>query len=688
MALTDALQTLLDRGSSATLVKESVLKLKEPEKKEEIEGLHPEIKVTSTPQGEERVTTYPEGWTDETLKQFFISIKRQARDARAYKQSIRDEVWDLYNNLQDFSQKADWQMKEARPKVFMMIESVVAFFQLGLFKLRDWFDVVPINPRNSTNRVKAFIVKQILKFYVTQPEFIDEVLKALKWGFLAELFIMKIWEGEEKKYTVEPTFLHHKKQIDPSLEKDLPTIHQKILRRRRVMYRSINPNNFYLDWMSGEREGRFVIEEGKMDISMYQELVESGLCEDHVDEIINDATGQTLDDVKRLRQAEQVTTPPSTYFKDFSYHEYWGDIVDTKGKAVMRNIHFIIAAEKYIIVKPEVIDFFDGEHPYVYSGCIDVPGSVYKKSLVEPIAGLAKMMTELINLTFDALFATVLNVFEVDIERVQNVDDLANGIGPNTVIQKTGPEKVLEVTQVGKVPGEAFAGIQFLDAVLEQDTAISKAMIGFPTSTRRQTKAETQQQTEFTITFFQALVQNIEIKFLAPILKKIWFRVLQFPHDLSHPKLADLIGEEAASLLNKMTAEERYDVINGDYEIRVTGLSGLIAKREQLNNIFTFLRVIGRNEAMMAVVDPIKLVYDIIELLDIDPQRVTRDQPQLPVGSKVGAQLQTQTQPGQNGQGTPGQNGMNLQQLMEMAKKIKAQAMAGNGNEPATIAEE
>jgi len=686
VSLEDAAKLLIQRGHPVD-AKSAIGLLDRPtlrEERKESEGEKSTKIEESSQRGVEIATTYPEDWTDEKIADFFTSVRRQSRDARAYKESIRDEVWDLYNNLQDFSQKADWQAKEVRPKVFMMVESVVGFIQLGLFKLRDWFDVIPINPTNPNNRIKAWIVKQILKFYATRPDFIYEILKAIKWGFLSELFIFKIWEGEETKYTVEPVFLSEKRRVDKSLDEKLPTIRQKILRRRKVMYAAGDPHMFYLDYSGKEN---FVIEEGKMQMNVYEKLVEDGLLEDHVDELVQDA-GQTIQDVKKERRRENVNVPPSTYFKEFLYHEYWGDIVDEKGKIAFRNVHFIIGQEKYILLKPESITFFDGESPYVIAPCIYVPGSVYHKSLIEPVAGVAKMMSELFCLTLDALFATVLNVFEVDVDRVLNVDDISNGIGPNTVIQKTGPEKVLDVTQVGKVPGEVFAGLDFLTRILEEDTAITKGMIGVPQTGKRQTKGEVQQQTEFTVSFFQALIQNIENNFLARVLTKVWYRVLQFPNELSHPKLADLIGEQAASLLNKMTAEERYDVINGDYEIRVTGLSGLIAKREALNNILGFLRIAGRSPDMMAWVDMQKLLFEILDLLNIDPQTILLPKPRQPLNAKQPGMQPNQ--PGQPGRRVPtrpnGQGGnVNLEQIMRMM--AMARANAGTTENPATIAE-
>jgi hypothetical protein len=682
MSLEHAMRSLLQEGASASEAT-AALEIKDPETDKRAGS--PEIHKHSTG-GREYAITDPKEWDDEKLKNFYVEIRRLSHDARAYKQTIRDEVWDLYNGLMDFSQKADWQSKLVRPKVFMMVEQVVAFIQLGLFKMRDWFDVIPQNITDPLAMQKAHLKKSILKWYTTQDDFIRELCTALKWGFLSELFIMKVFTEEEEIYTIEPNFLEDQNKVSwQENDQDLPPIRQEILTEKKIVCNAVNPHYVFLDH-TGKK--KFIIEEGRMAIADYKALVDDEIFEDHFDEIVND-TQQTMRDVREKRKQELITQPPSTYYKEFTYGEYWGDIFDESGKFAFRNAHFIIAVGKWIIKKTEPITFFDGEPPYVIAPCVSVPGSVYHKSLIEPIAEEAKTMSELINLAMDALFATVLNVFEIDVDRVLNVDDITNGIGPNTVIQKTGSDPVLTVQQVGKVPGEAFQGIQFLGDIMEQDTGISRSMVGFPTTTKRQTKTEVQQEQGQMSTFFQAVMQNIERDFLAPVLEKIWNRILQYPSFLLHPELKDIIGQEAASIFERMSPRERYEAIHGRDQIKVTGLSGLMAKKDLLGNILGFLRIVGRSPDMMAWIDPQKLLFEVLDLLNIEPTTILRNQPQQPLNTRQQnpAQAQSamqprqQTRPGMTGQpavptvgNAPPPNGRGGQaQMAQMLQMLMAQ---------------
>ena len=619
--------------------------------------------------------TEPEGWTDDKLVTFYKTIKQKAKDEKQYKQEVINGVWDQYNNLQDFTQKADWQSKEVVPMVFMMVEAVKAFIKVSLMKSRQWYDVQPLNKRNHEQVIKAFLIKNILKFWTDNKEFIYELVESIGYGFLAELYIMKLWWDAEEKYTVEPTFTELDGQFKVHSthdEKELLPLRQKILRRKRLFYGAVNPSKILLDWTG---RGKFTIEEIDVDYADLESLIEDGFGIDIRDKLISESQ-QDLKKATEKRQKEQQAVPPATYRKELKLSEYHGDVWDNEtGKIVFRNIRFIIVNEKYVFVKPQPIIYYDGQGPYVIAPCIHVPGSTYHKSLIEPIIGVAKQMSELFNLTLDALYATVMNVYEVNVNHVLNVDDLTNGIGPNTVIQKDTDEKVLEVTQVGKVPGEAFAGIQMLKQMLYENSAISPSMWGLPTTTKRQTKGEVQQQQYATISFFQSMIQDIENNFIAPVLKKVWYRVMQFQNEFSYPKLVDLIGEESARLLENMTPQERYDIINADVEITVFGISELIAKKEQLNDILAFLKIIGRSPDLMAWVNQQNLLVEIMDMLNLDPTVLLRDKPQQPMNAK---QPMQQGQAGQaNGKVQSPQMQKILQMMAQARNQGQSQSQAG-----------
>jgi hypothetical protein len=638
MGLESALEQLVGGSPDAMRIGGSISRgvttIPEPDEPtdEEIGGDTEETKAEASPyhvkEGNIKVTV-PEGWTDEKLVAFFKRVKNTARDKASYKQSIRDEVWNLYHGIQDFSHKADWQSKEALPKVFIMVESVVAFIKTSMIKVRNWYDVVPVNKLNPENRAKAFLVKQLLKYYTAKDNFIDEVVDALKWSFLSELAIIKCWWDETTKYTVDPGFdsLGDMRHID---ETDLPPIRQRILRRRQLKVKACDPDKILLDW-TGRR--KFLIEETTIDFADLEALADEDLVREGLLERL--AKGEESGDVESVNtdsKKEVVSAGDETSRVELQLDEYWGDIWDEDGHIIANNAHFILVNEKEVAISPEPIRFYDGDDPYIIAPCIRVPGSVYNKSLIEPIIGVAKMMTELFNLTFDALIATVMNIYTINVDAIENVEDLAKGIGPNTVIQATmDASKVLDVQRVGQVPGEAFTGIEYMKSALEEDTAIAKWLVGLPMTTKRQTKGEIQTLAGAATGFFQSLIQDFERRFLAPLLKKMWWRIVQFQDEFSYPELQQLIGEEAAAMLNNMTPEERYNVINGDYEIIVTGISGLVAKAEELENLLTLLRIIARSPEMMSQIDQGALLKELFELTNIDPQLLIRETPAIPL---------------------------------------------------------
>jgi len=618
------------------------------------------------------VLTIPNGWTDEKLKTFFKNVKEKAKSSRAFKEQVRNEIWNLYNGVQDFSQKADWQSKETLAKIFIMVESVCSFIQTALNVLKDYFDVIPVNRMDPHQKTIAFLLKQLIKFYAKSDEFVNEFIMALKYGFLSELYIQKFYFEEVEKYTVEPNF-EKTLEFRGGEENELPAIRQKILKRKMLRFPAVNPSYMYLDW-SGRK--RFIIEESKVDISDLYQLADEHKVRPIIDRI-KSKYQQRLEDVKEKQKREIVTGPEVTGRIEVTLHEFWGEVWDEDGKNVFRNIHFIVANEEEILVSPEPIRFYDGESPYVIGACVEVPGSVYHKSLIEPIIGEAKLLNELVNLAFDALTSAMLNVYEINVDAVQNASDLAEGIGPNTVIQKTTNEQVLRVEQVGKLPGEAFAGIQFIKNELEEGTAITRWMAGFPTASKRQTKGEVQTQTAGTSGFFAGLVQNIERNYLAPCLQKIANRILQFQDEFTHPRMKDLIGEQAAQMLESMSPQERYDLINIEYDIKVTGISGIIQKQEDFQKVTTVMRIIARSEQMMAFIDPAELLTQLFELLNFEPTFIKK-QPMIPAKTAQDAQGGNQRagQVVNRARGAQGGGRMSAEQILQMMNRGNQQAAA------------
>ncbi len=88
------------------------------------------------------------------------------------------------------------------------------------------------------------------------------------------------------------------------------------------------------------------------------------------------------------------------------------------------------------------------------------------------------------------------------------------------------------------------------------------------------------------------MARTIESRFLEVILTLVWQTALQ---NMDFMSIAGEIGQETASML---TARKE-DFRNSKIRFRVRGISGLIDRQTELNNLLAMLQTISQNELLM-----------------------------------------------------------------------------------------
>jgi len=73
-----------------------------------------------------------EGLDDKVIIDQVIAARRESAESRRTKDAWARRAWDWYNNVQDFTEKEDWQTKLSIPNFAMAIDQAENFMRDGL----------------------------------------------------------------------------------------------------------------------------------------------------------------------------------------------------------------------------------------------------------------------------------------------------------------------------------------------------------------------------------------------------------------------------------------------------------------------------------------------------------------------------------------------------------------------------
>jgi hypothetical protein len=89
--------------------------------------------------------------------------------------------------------------------------------------------------------------------------------------------------------------------------------------------------------------------------------------------------------------------------------------------------------------------------------------------------------------------------------------------------------------------------------------------------------------------------------------------IFQFVDTSQDPRVASILGVEAGVLAG-MTREEVMELVQGDYKVHVTGITGQLEKAEMLQSLVQFMNLIGQNpQAWLPYINQSKLLQRILE---------------------------------------------------------------------------
>ena len=492
---------------------------------------------------------------------YILQLKKEAEDATRERRLAADELWNLYQGRQDYSKKKDWQSKVFVPKVHTSINQATSIVHRAIMSPRRLFKINVINPKDEEAKSVIPGVERVLKGELKNSNFAASYSESVKEGFIVGIGIPKVVWEEGLKFVNAATARTY---IDPDYEPS-----------------SGNPP-------------KYVIEEKEMDLAELKDMAQN----------INRDAGRNVFNIAEINKIKEDQRDVEHEVEDrarrgISDHnktdrrvrvlEFWGSIVDKKTNKVKKNQLRIIANGKYIIRK-QTNPFDHGKAPYIPLVPIPYPhrGS-WGISLVEPIAKMQYAYNNIINLAIDNLNFSVNKVYEYQPSALVNPRSLTRLYPGKMVAKHTATPAVSEVrtTSLGQ---DSFAALGLIQSEIQKGTAVTEFLMG--TSGGSKTATEAELKTAQAQGIFDTMARGIETNSLAPLIEMSFDLLVQFgriPKELS-----------------------------GRYKFDVGGLSLLLVRREQTQNVQQVLGLALQSQTVASMTNIRELYEKYLNLLNLE----------------------------------------------------------------------
>lgn len=384
----------------------------------------------------------------------------------------------------------------------------------------------------------------------------------------------------------------------------------------RLFLRSVDPYNFY--WLPGSKMNRWTgtIEEIELPKWELMDMAQQGVFDPELVKSVQPMKieEQTKQSWLRFGEMPRTTNGPTADTGVIKLTEFYGPIV-IEGEVKERWGHVLIANDTITLINGKN-QFWHRKPPYVGFSPVGLPFRTEGVGLVEMVRQIDKALNRLANMSVDTLMFRLMPLFEITSDAFENPEDFDTGLTPGKLFRRNAQYPTLEGIKP-IISQDISAGASQLSAELnvshQEGSLISQLQQSIPRSKGIQTATETQLMQDNQQSFFGSMAADIEQNFLAPMVMMAIDLILQFIDTANDPRVASILGVEAATLAG-MTREEVMEMVQGDYKVHVTGVTGQLEKADMLQNLVQFMNLIGQNpQAWLPYINQNKLLQRILE---------------------------------------------------------------------------
>lgn len=386
-------------------------------------------------------------------------------------------------------------------------------------------------------------------------------------------------------------------QMQPMMVPQKQIVREEIM-EGELFIRAVDPYNFY--WLPGSKLNRWTgtIEEIEINKWELMKMAELGAFDP---ELIAKLGPKKLDEVSnqsylRFGELAQLTPGPTPDTGTIKLTEFYGPYVQD-GRLVNEYAHIIVANDTWVI-KNEDIQNWDRKPPYRAFSPVILPFRTEGMGLVEMVRSIDKALNQIVNLGVDTLLFRLLPIFEFTPDVYENPEDLRTGLTPGKILRRSqmvgGQELGLRPVQFEDVSPGAIQVAGVLDRAHQEGGLVSELQQSLPRWSGAQTATETEAIQQNQNSFFGAMATDIEQFCIAPLIELANDLIMQYIDTASDPRLAAILGVDE-QILAGMSQPEILEMVQGEYLVKVKGLSGSLEKAEMLQQLVQFMNLIGQN---------------------------------------------------------------------------------------------
>lgn len=407
--------------------------------------------------------------------------------------------------------------------------------------------------------------------------------------------------------------------IGPQAPVMIPTkqvVREEVMEGRLFVW-AVDPYNFY--WLPSSKFNRWTGTLEEMEVPKWQ-LMEMAKQGAFPEELVERIGPMKIDEYQkqtwvRFGELPRNTFGPTKETSTVKLTEFHGPLV-IDGVIVEKDAHILIANDTYVL-KNGKNDKWHRKPPYIAFSPLMLPFRAEGVGLVEMVRSIDKSLNQIINLGVDTLLFRLMPLFEMTPDVYENPEDLRTGITPGKILRRnsiaSAQDMGLRPVEMNDVsPGAAqFAGI--LDRAHQEGGLVSEIQQSLPRWSGSQTATETEALQENQSSFFGSLAADIETFAISPIVEMAVDTIMQYLDTANDPRVATILGV-GQQILAGMSQPEVLEMIQGDYEITVRGLTGQLEKAEMLQNLVQFMNLIGQNpQAWLPYINQDALLRRILE---------------------------------------------------------------------------
>jgi hypothetical protein len=324
-------------------------------------------------------------------------------------------------------------------------------------------------------------------------------------------------------------------------------------------------------------------------------------------------------------------------------HEYYCTLIDEEGKVVGKNVLCVVANNTYLVRGPEENPFWHGQDWLSCRPIISVPLAPYGKSYAENFAQIARTFNELTNLILDAIQTSAMKIFVATPGNLEDPSQLEEGIFPNALLRATEGvrhDEILTPMDMGTLNPEVMQIWAALKKELQEGAAFNEMTLGQSAPKGRTSATEVNTVSDNSTSYIRSIAANIE-HWLETLLDLIWKTTIQHL-DRGDEELKNAVGEQWFDTLYKM--KKKFAKHKISFVCR--GISGLLQKKQKLQDFMQFLQVIASSPALeqwfQQQFGPDKTAAYLADLMDVELDKLSMSPREKMLKEAMDAQQQQQ----------------------------------------------